>query len=306
MEFLNPGFLGSQPEFKRQFANPIERYNDRDASDTLRKLIQPFVLRRLKTDRRIIRDLPEKLEMKVYCTLTPEQATLYQATVDNMMHEIVCAEGMTRRGLVLSTLMKLKQICDHPALFLQDGSAIDNRSGKLMRFREMIEEALAVGDKALVFTQFVTMGKMLQSELQSQFGCEVLFLHGQVPRKLRDKMITRFQSERGPPIFILSVKAGGFGLNLTAASHVFHFDRWWNPAVESQATDRAFRIGQKKRVQVHKFVTIGTLEERIDQMLEHKKGLAESILGKGESWLTELSNDELRELFALRADTAVL
>ncbi|MCS4542455.1 MAG: DEAD/DEAH box helicase [Euryarchaeota archaeon] len=303
MEFLNPGYLGSLNDFRQQFAIPIERYQDQEVSKKLRRLVQPFILRRLKTDKRIIQDLPEKLEMKVCCTLTREQATLYKATVDDMMSQIERSKGIQRKGLVFSTLMKLKQICNHPVLFLKDRSIVDKRSGKLMRLVEMLEEVLAEGDRALIFTQFVTMGEILQKHIHSLFGQEVLFLHGGVSRNLRDKMIARFQEdEHAPPIFILSIKAGGFGLNLTKANHVFHFDRWWNPAVENQATDRAFRIGQTRNVQVHKFVCIGTLEERIDQMLEMKKGLAENILGTDESWLTELSNEQLRDIFALRAD----
>jgi len=244
-----------------------------------------------------------KNEMNVYYTLTKEQATLYQATVNDMMRQIERSEGMKRRGLVLSTLLRLKQICNHPVLFLQDGSSIDNRSGKLIRFMEMIEELLIAGDSALIFTQFVTMGTLLQKHLTSTFGREVLFLHGGISRKKRDEMIKRFQDEKeNASLFILSLKAGGFGLNLTKANHIFHFDRWWNPAVENQATDRAFRIGQKKNVQVHKFVCLGTLEERINEMLEYKKGLADSILGSGETWLTELSNIQLRDLFTLRLE----
>jgi SNF2 family DNA or RNA helicase len=302
MEFLNPGYLGPLKDFKTRFAVPIERYANRAASEKLRRLIQPFVLRRLKTDKSIIRDLPEKLEMKTFCTLTREQGTLYQAVVDDMMTQIEDSEGIKRRGLVLSALMKLKQICDHPVLFLQDGSEIGRRSEKMMRFMEMLEEALSTGDRALVFTQFVSMGKMLRAEIRARFGFEPLFLHGGTPRKARDEMVARFQGEHGPPVFVLSLKAGSFGLNLTNANRVFHFDRWWNPAVENQATDRTFRIGQTRNVLVHKFVCLGTLEERIDQMLEYKKGLAESILGVGESWLTELSNEELREIFTLRKD----
>ncbi len=303
MEFLNPGYLGPLKEFKRRFVVPIERYGDHETSEKLRQMIQPFVLRRLKTDKRVIKDLPEKFEMKVYYTLTKEQATLYQATVNDMMQQIETSEGIQRRGLVLSTLLKLKQICNHPVLFLQDGSEIKDRSGKLTRFMEMLEEVLAAGDRALIFTQYVTMGRILQNFIQSTFGREVLFLHGGTPRKTRDAMIARFQQEnRGPSLFILSLKAGGFGLNLTGANHVFHFDRWWNPAVENQATDRAFRIGQRKNVQVHKFVCLGTLEERIDQMLEHKKGLSERVLGTGETWLTEFSNNQLRDLFMLRSE----
>lgn len=300
MEFLNPGYLGSATEFRKKFALPIERYREKDRAEVLKRLIQPFVLRRLKTDKAIIADLPDKMEMKVFCNLTQEQASLYEATVKDMLQQIEEAEDMQRRGLILSTLMKLKQICNHPAQFVADGSSLPGRSGKLARLEEMLEEVLAAGDKALIFTQFAEMGTLLRNYLQETLGREVLFLHGGVPKKQRDIMVQRFQQERrGPPIFILSLKAGGVGLNLMAANHVFHFDRWWNPAVENQATDRAFRIGQKRNVQVHKFLCVGTLEERIDMMIEKKKGLAESIVGSGENWLTEMSTDELKELFAL-------
>jgi SNF2 family DNA or RNA helicase len=202
---------------------------------------------------------------------------------------------------VLATLLKLKQVCNHPAQFLGDGSALPGRSGKLARLTEMLEEVLSVGEKALVFTQFAEMGKMLKAHLQEAFGREVLFLHGGTPQKQRDRMVTRFQEEgHGPPIFVLSLKAGGLGLNLTGANHVFHFDRWWNPAVENQATDRAFRIGQTRDVLVHKFICAGTLEERIDDLIESKKELAEMVIGAGEGWLTELSTDELRDLMTLQ------
>ncbi|HEY6540994.1 MAG TPA: SNF2-related protein, partial [Ktedonobacteraceae bacterium] len=300
MEFLNPGYLGSAKDFSSKFAVPIEKYHDADRAETLKKVIQPFVLRRLKTDKTIISDLPDKMEMKVYCNLTQEQASLYEAVVKEMMEKIEAAEGIERKGLVLSTIMKLKQICNHPAHFVADGSSLPGRSGKLARLEEMLEEVLAAGDKALIFSQFAEMGGMLRQYLQETLGCEVLFLHGGTPKKQRDLMVQRFQDEKhGAPLFILSLKAGGVGLNLTAANHVFHFDRWWNPAVENQATDRAFRIGQTKNVQVHKFISVGTMEEHIDQMIEQKKELAENIVGAGENWLTELSTAQLKDLFAL-------
>ncbi|MCL5996209.1 MAG: SNF2-related protein [Chloroflexi bacterium] len=304
MDFLNHGYLGSAREFHTRFAHPIERYRDPGQAATLKRLIQPLVLRRLKTDQSIITDLPEKMEMKVLCNLTPEQATLYEAVVKDMLKKIESSEGIERRGLVLATLMKLKQVCNHPAHFLSDGSTLPGRSGKLARLGEMLEEALAAGDKALIFTQFAEMGTLLHNHLQDQLGREVLFLHGGTSKKQRDEMVQRFQAgvdggRYGPALFILSIKAGGVGLNLTAANRVFHFDRWWNPAVENQATDRAFRIGQQKNVQVHKFVCVGTLEERIDAMIEQKKDLAERIVGTGEGWLTEMSTDQLRDLFAL-------
>ena len=300
MEFLNPGYLGSAKDFSGKFAVPIEKYHNADRAETLKKVIQPFVLRRLKTDKSIISDLPDKMEMKVYCNLTQEQASLYEAVVKEMMEKIEAADGIERKGLVLSTIMKLKQVCNHPAHFVADGSSLHGRSGKLARLEEMLEEVLAAGDKALIFSQFSEMGGMLRQYLQETLACEVLFLHGGTPKKQRDLMVQRFQSEqRGAPLFILSLKAGGVGLNLTAANHVFHFDRWWNPAVENQATDRAFRIGQTKNVQVHKFISVGTMEEHIDQMIEQKKELAESIVGAGENWLTELSTAQLKDLFAL-------
>jgi intein/homing endonuclease/superfamily II DNA or RNA helicase len=306
MEFLNPGYLGSGQDFRKQFALPIERYHDAEKAETLKRLIQPFVLRRLKTDKAIIQDLPDKMEMRVFCNLTQEQASLYEAVVQEMIEKIEEADGIERRGLVLAALMKLKQVCNHPAHFIGDGSRLAGRSGKLARLEEMLEEVLAEGDKALVFTQFAEMGALLRHHLQETLGCEVLFLHGGTNKKQRDLMVQRFQQEkRGAPIFILSLKAGGVGLNLTAANHVFHFDRWWNPAVENQATDRAFRIGQQRNVQVHKFVCVGTLEERIDAMIEQKKELAESIIGSGENWLTELSTAELKDLFRLSREAVV-
>jgi SNF2 family DNA or RNA helicase len=304
MDFLNPRYLGSSTEFRRGFATPIEKYHDTKQAETLKQLIQPFVLRRIKTDKSIIKDLPDKLEMKVFCNLTQEQASLYEAVVKEMMEKIEQSEGIERRGLVLATLLKLKQVCNHPAQFISDGSDLAGRSGKQARLEEMLAEALAAGDKALIFTQFAEMGSLLRHYLQSALDSEVLFLHGRTPKKQRDAMVQRFQEDRhGPSIFLLSIKAGGVGLNLTAANHVFHFDRWWNPAVENQATDRAFRIGQLKNVQVHKFLCVGTVEEHIDQMIEEKKGLAESIVGSGENWLTEMSTEQLKDLFALSRES---
>ncbi len=304
MAFLNPGYLGSEAAFRREFARPIERTGDPQALERLRRLTSPFVLRRLKTDPAIISDLPEKLEMKVYCSLTPEQATLYEAVVQEELAQIDQAEtegnAIRRRGQVLAMLMKLKQVCNHPAQFLKDGSSTAGRSGKLARLEEMLEEVYAEGDRALIFTQFAEMGTLLQRYLGETFGEDVLFLYGATPPKDRDTLIRRFQAAGGPRLFILSLKAGGTGLNLTAANHVFHFDRWWNPAVENQATDRAFRIGQTRNVQVHKFICGGTLEDHIDEMIESKRTLAESVLGTDESWLTELSTSQLRDLVALR------
>jgi SNF2 family DNA or RNA helicase len=212
-------------------------------------------------------------------------------------------DGIQRKGIVLATISKLKQICNHPAQFLGDNTSIPKRSGKLERLVEMMEEIIESGERALVFTQFAEMGEILKKYLQETFGREVFFLHGAVPQKKREYMVEQFQnSSDAPNVFILSLKAGGTGLNLTRASHVFHFDRWWNPAVENQATDRVYRIGQSKNVEVHKFVCLGTIEERIDEMIEQKKEIAESIVGTGEGWITELSDHELREIFTLRQE----
>jgi len=316
MDFLNPGYLGTPTDFRNRFAVPIERYHDSHKAERLRGLIRPFILRRLKSDPTVIADLPAKLETKEYCYLTPEQASLYRACVSDMLTAADKTEGMQRRGVVLAGLIKLKQICNHPAQFFKEaaggGEGEDGlpiaphqiaRSGKCLRIVEMLSEVLAGGDQALVFTQFRQMGHILSAMLRHELDREVLFLHGGTTAQQREALVARFQKADGSaPIFILSLKAGGLGLNLTAATHVFHFDRWWNPAVEAQATDRAYRIGQTRTVQVHKFVVSGTLEERIDQMIESKTELADHIIGAGERWLTELSTSQLRELLTLRAD----
>jgi hypothetical protein len=298
-EFLNPGLLGPLETFRRELAVPIERHSNVQATERLRRIVSPFVLRRLKSDKSIIADLPLKQEMTVACTLTREQATLYKAVVDEELRRIDSSEGMERRGRVLALLTFTKQICNHPAQYLSEAGPLEGRSGKLARLTEMLEEALAAGDKALVFTQFREMGERLQQHLAT-LGAEVLLLHGGTAKARRDEMVQRFQEEpRGPRIFVLSVKAGGTGLNLTAANHVFHYDRWWNPAVEDQATDRAYRIGQKRSVQVHKLMCAGTVEERIATLLEQKRELAARVVGTGEQWITELGASELRELFSL-------
>jgi len=309
MEFLNPGFLGTAGEFRRRFSQPIERYRDVARSEQLRGLVRPFILRRTKTDPMIAADLPEKIETREYTHLTSEQAELYEGCVNRMLHAVEESEGIHRRGLVLAALIKLKQICNHPAQMLKEGigegAAAPNpaRSGKCTRMMEMVDEVLSEGERCLIFTQFRQMGHLLASMLRQQMGQGVLFLHGGTPQKTRDKMVEEFQNPNGDiPILIVSLKAGGVGLNLTAATHVFHFDRWWNPAVENQATDRAYRIGQTRTVHVHKFVVRGTLEERIDEMIEAKTELAENIIGAGERWLTELDTSQLRDILTLRAD----
>ncbi|MDJ0580524.1 DEAD/DEAH box helicase [Crocosphaera sp.] len=307
LDFLNPGFLGTQQFFRRRFATPIEKYGDKESLQIMRSLVRPFILRRLKTDKTIIQDLPEKQEMTIFCGLSSEQAQLYQQLVDNSLAEIEEKTGIERKGLILSLLLKLKQICNHPAHFLKQKSLKKSEeSGKLLRLEEMLEELIEEGDHALIFTQFSEWGKLLQPYLQKKLQQEVLFLYGATRRIKRQEMIDSFQHDpNGPRIFILSLKAGGTGLNLTRANHVFHIDRWWNPAVENQATDRAFRLGQKRNVQVHKFVCTGTLEEKINEMLESKQKLAEQTVDAGEQWLTELDTDQLRNLLLLDRDTII-
>jgi hypothetical protein len=299
--FLNPGYLGKETQFRKAFEIPIQKDSDRIKALTLKKLVEPFILRRVKTDKSIIKDLPDKVEQKVYCNLTPEQASLYEAVVKDVEEQIEEKEGIERKGLILSTLMKLKQICNHPRQFLQDESEFtSNRSHKLSRLQEMIEEVQAEQESLLIFTQFREIGDALQQYFRHNYHYPTYYIHGGTSRKNRDKAIAEFQEPDTPPaVFILSLKAGGVGITLTKANHVFHFDRWWNPAVEDQASDRAFRIGQKKNVFVHKFVTLGSLEEKIDLMIEDKKRLSESVVGSDESWLTELDNDKFRELIAL-------
>jgi SNF2 family DNA or RNA helicase len=330
MEFCTPGYLGSLGDFKRRFVVPIERHRDRGRAEKLRNLVRPFVLRRLKTDLNVISDLPPLIESREHVPLTNEQIALYDQVVEEMLSKVDRAEGLRRRGLVLSALVKLKQICNHPLHFLRqtqlpelaseeslrseedsdDAIAIpesngdrllSSRSGKSMRLMEMLEEVLAAGDRALIFTQYRQMGHLLVTMIRRELDTESLFLHGGTPQAKRDQFVDRFQDPQGTaPIFVLSLKAGGVGLNLTAANHVFHYDRWWNPAVENQATDRAFRIGQLRTVNVHKMISEGTLEERIDQMIQQKMELATQIISSGEAWLTELSTGQLREILSLR------
>ncbi|NET36752.1 MAG: DEAD/DEAH box helicase, partial [Cyanothece sp. SIO1E1] len=299
--FLNPGYLGKEAQFRKGFEIPIQKNNDPVRSATLKKLVEPFILRRVKTDQSIIKDLPDKVEQKLYCNLTKEQASLYEATIKDVEEKLQSAEGIQRKGLILSTLLKLKQICNHPMQFLQDGSDFTTeRSHKLSRLTEMVDEVMAEGESLLVFTQFTEIGDALEKYLRHTSHYNTYYIHGGTNRNKRERMIAEFQDpETEPSVFVLSLKAGGVGITLTKANHVFHFDRWWNPAVEDQATDRAFRIGQKKNVFVHKFVAIGTLEERIDQMIEDKKKLAGAIVGSDESWLTELDNEAFKQLIAL-------
>lgn len=308
MDFLNEGLLGSRTQFLQTLEHPILKQRRQSSMSALARLVRPFVLRRLKTDSEIVADLPEKTEQIVASTLTREQAILYETVVRKGLQEVERAqEGIARRGAILTTLLRLKQVCNHPAHYLGDGSSLHSRSGKLDLLTEMLEEAIEEGDRCLVFTQFKEMGSLLKTHVEERTGGQVLFLHGSVPQKERDTMVADFQESRpeGPKVFVLSLKAGGTGLNLTAANRVFHYDRWWNPAVEDQATDRAFRIGQQRNVFVHKFVCTGTLEERIQQMLERKREVADNLLAAGENWITELSNDDLKKLLALDRSEAM-
>jgi len=300
VDFLNPGILGTVNTFRARYSVPVERHGDENAAARLRRATRPLLLRRLKTDRAVISDLPDKRETRQLCTLTVEQATLYRAIVDEMFLRIEEGRrGVPRKGIVLAAMTKLKQVCDHPAQLLRDNSPLAGRSGKLERLEDILERVLERGEKALVFTQFARLGGLLRPHLAARLGTEVLHLHGGTPRGERDTLVERFQTAPEPGVFVLSLKAGGTGLNLTAANHVVHLDRWWNPAVEAQATDRAFRIGQSRDVQVHTFLCIGTVEDRVDQLINEKSTLLDLAVGGGESWLGALSTADLRELVTL-------
>jgi superfamily II DNA or RNA helicase len=302
-DFICPGLLGNANEFGQTIKRLSDDHNRHFAP--LRNLTQPYILRRLKTDKTVIADLPEKTEMVAWCVLSKAQAALYDQSVKELAEKLQTVTGIQRRGLILAFLTRLKQVCNHPSHWLGDGVFSPAESGKFIRLRELGEEIAARQEKALVFTQFKGMTEPLAVHLRSVFGLPGLILHGATAVKERQRLVQRFQEDKGPPFFILSLKAGGTGLNLTAASHVIHFDRWWNPAVENQATDRAFRIGQKRNVLVHKFVCRGTIEERINALIEEKKSLAAELLEGGEqNLLTEMPNDELLRFVALDLKTA--
>ncbi len=305
-DFLNPGLLGGPTEFTRYVKNL--QAGEPPNFAPLRQLVRPYLLRRLKTDRSIISDLPDKTELTAWCPLAKKQAALYQKSVNELAEKLDSQEdGIQRRGLVLAFLMRFKQICNHPSQWLGDGAYDPEDSGKFQRLTELCEEIASRQERTLVFTQFREMTEPLAAKLREIFGRPGLVLHGSTPVGERRQLVESFQHEDGPPFFVLSLKAGGSGLTLTAASHVIHFDRWWNPAVENQATDRAFRIGQKKNVLVHKFVCRGTIEERIDALISEKKALADSVLGTAggaEKLLTEMSNDDLLRFVALDLKSA--
>jgi SNF2 family DNA or RNA helicase len=326
-DFTNPGYLGSPKAFQDRFANAIEKERNPEKTADLQKLVKPFMLRRKKKDPSIQLDLPDKNEMKTYVHLTAEQAALYDQNVNGLLERMQKLEGIERKGAILAALTSLKQLCDHPLLLtkeslpdpdqdgLLDTTALIERSAKLERLLAMVRELREENERCLIFTQYVGMGKMLQAVLQQELQEPVLYLNGSTSKTARDRMIEQFQTPAQPAdsmapaipsdqpnVFILSLKAGGVGLNLTAANHVFHFDRWWNPAVENQATDRAYRMGQTRDVQVHKFISLGTLEERIDEMLESKQQLSDDVISSSEGWITELSTDALKDLFTLRRE----
>jgi SNF2-related domain/SNF2 Helicase protein/Helicase conserved C-terminal domain len=304
LDLVNPGLFGTAAAFRERYSVPMERHGNDLVAAQLRRRTRPVLLRRLKSDPAVVDDLPEKVELTVRCTLTVEQAALYQAVVRDLEHRLRERRGAARRGAVLASLSKLKQVCNHPAQFLRDSSRIEGRSGKVARLEETLEEILAAGERALCFTQFATFGTLLQPYLARRLDREVLFLHGGLARGERDRLVARFHTDDGPPVFLLSLRAAGTGLNLAAANHVLHLDRWWNPAVEDQATDRAYRIGQRQDVQVRRLVCAGTIEERIDDVLTGKRRLAGAALTSGEGWLVDLPDAELTELIGLRGQGA--
>jgi non-specific serine/threonine protein kinase len=301
-DFLNPGLLGGAKQFAR-----YARLLDARGYRPLRELIRPYVLRRLKTDRSVIADLPDKTELTAYCALSRKQAALYQQAVDDLAARLAATSGIERRGAVLASLLRFKQICNHPSHWLGDGDWREADSGKLQRVRELAEVIAAKQEKLLVFTQFREACEPLAGFLAGAFGRPGLVLHGNTAVKDRSALVRRFQDDEDVPFFVLSLKAGGTGLNLTAASHVLHFDRWWNPAVEDQATDRAFRIGQRRNVLVHKLVCRGTVEDRIDALIASKRALSRQLLdGTAELKLTELGDAELMKLVTLDLDSAMM
>ena len=303
-DFINPGLLGSAKQFTALTRRLAERPHN--AYGPLRELVRPYILRRLKTDRTVIADLPDKTEVNAYCLLSRTQAALYEQAVRDLRERLARADGMERRGLVLASLMRLKQICNHPSHWLGDGAWRPADSGKWARLTEVAEVIAARQEKVLVFTQFREITEPVAAHLGTLFGRPGLVLHGGTAVKARRNLVQRFQDDERMPFFVLSLKAGGSGLNLTAASHVIHFDRWWNPAVEDQATDRAFRIGQTRNVLVHKFVCRGTVEERIDELIASKRGLAKDLLeGGAELMLTEMKDEDLLRLVALDVNAAL-
>ena len=301
-EFMNPGFLGGERAFRKAFGEGADRAGAAPASaERLHTIVRPFLLRRMKSDPTVIGDLPDKIEQTSYCGMTERQAAMYTAALERMADQLKRAEGIRRRGVILSTITKLKQICNAPEQALRERSLRAGASGKLLRLEELLRESLDNGGRSIVFTQYATMATLLQDYLAARLDCEVGVMIGKTPRKERESLVERFQTaEDGPQVLVLSLKTGGFGLNLTRANRLVHYDRWWNPAAERQATDRAYRIGQTRTVEVWKLVTKGTLEESIEKLLESKERLADDVIGTGEQWITEYSDEQLNELLSLR------
>ncbi len=298
-DFVNKGYLSTLGKFKERFAIPIEMDRDRNKARLFQTITAPFIMRRLKSDKRIIKDLPDKVEMNQYCQLTKEQSVLYQSVVNDLMRQIESTEGVSRKGAILKLITSLKQVCNHPTQFLKKGKIESVDSGKSIQLLDLLKRIEKNGEKTLIFTQYQMMGNLMLEMIRKEMGFVPSFLHGGVPRKKRDEMVEDFQNNRASKVLILSLKAGGTGLNLTAANNVIHYDLWWNPAVEAQATDRAYRIGQQKNVVVHRFITQKTFEEKIDQLLQSKKDLANMTVASGETWIGDLTNTELQQLVRL-------
>lgn len=301
-DYTNKGYLGSIKNFTDEFTKPITIDRSHKQLEVFKKITSPFIMRRMKNDKSIISDLPDKIENNQYSILTKQQAALYESTVKNAMKSIESSDGIERKGLVLKMMIALKQIGNHPFQYLKSGSNAPELSGKISVLFELLHAIIENNEKTLVFTQYKEMGDLLQTLIRDELKTEPLFLHGSLTRQQREKLVEDFQTKAHRKIFILSLKAGGTGLNLTQAQNVIHYDLWWNPAVETQATDRAYRIGQKNKVIVHRLINKGTLEERIDEMIKDKRELADLTVSSGEKWLGELSNNELKDLVKLSKD----
>ena len=303
MDYVNHGYIDTSKKFKENFATPIQMKGDMQCVERFRKVTAPFMMRRLKTDKSIISDLPDKVEQNEYALLTPQQSALYEETRQKAMEAIMDMGSddskslFKREGLILQMIIALKEICNHPAQFLKDKNIVPELSGKTEMLLDLVQSIVESDEKVIIFTQFREMGDILKSSIHDRIGINPMFLHGGCSVKQRQEMVDRFQNNRTDKVFLLSLKAAGTGLNLTAASHVIHYDLWWNPAVEAQATDRAYRIGQHKNVIVHRFITKNTFEEKIDAMIQSKRELANLTVTSGESWIGKLSNKELKEIF---------
>ena len=299
-DFINKGYLGSLTDFSKNYSMPIEKFKETQRAQKLKQAISPFMLRRLKTDKTIISDLPEKIVLDEYCYLTKAQAALYERVLSQSMSEIQSAgQGINRRGAIFKLITSLKQVCNHPYHYLKHGDMSLSASGKTEKLMQILNTIVSNNEKALVFTQYKEMGSILEKITKEEFNFEPLFFHGSLNVKQREEMIKEFSDNPDKKIMILSLKAGGLGLNLTSASNVIHYDLWWNPAVEDQATDRTYRIGQDKNVMVHRFITLSTFEEKIDKIIKDKRELADSAVFIGEKIITELSDDEIYEIFSL-------